>query len=85
MIIIYKNIEERVYSEAKCLVENYLTIREVAKKFNVSKSTVHKDLSYRLKDIDDDLYIQVKKIFNYNINVRHIRGGEATRKKFIKE
>lgn len=85
MIIIYKNIEERVYSEAKCLVENYLTVREVAKKFKVSKSTVHKDLAYRLKDIDNDLFIQVRKIFNYNINVRHIRGGEATRKKFIKD
>lgn len=85
MINIYKNIEERVYKEAKCLVENYLTVREVAKQFKVSKSTVHKDLAYRLKDIDNDLYFQVRRIFNYNINVRHIRGGEATRKKFIKD
>lgn len=85
VIIIFKNIEERVYEEAKCLIKNYLTVREVAKKFKISKSTVHKDLAYRLKDIDNDLYLEVKKIFTYNTNVRHIRGGEATRKKFLKD
>lgn len=81
----FKTIEERIYSEAKCLVENYYTVREVAKIFKVSKSTIHKDLSYKLQNIDYNLYLQVKKIFAYNTNVRHIRGGEATRKKYIKE
>lgn len=75
-------INERVISEALYLTENFCTIREVARVFKVSKSTVHNDLSIRLKKIDKDLYLRIKDIFIYNINVRHIRGGEATKKMY---
>ena len=58
------------------------TIREIAKVFNVSKSTVHIDLNRRLKHINSNIYNDVKKILNYHLEVRHIRGGESTRKKY---
>ena len=58
------------------------TIREVATYFNVSKSTVHKDLHERLKKIDKIKYLEVDKILKYHLNIRHIRGGESTKKKY---
>ena len=58
------------------------TIREIAKVFNVSKSTVHIDLNGRLKNINSNIYDEVKKILNYHLEIRHIRGGESTRKKY---
>ena len=79
-----KNIEDRIYLEARYLINNLSTIRQVAKEFKVSKSTVHKDISYKLKDLNIDLYNQVKRVLDYNTKVRHIRGGESTRKKYIK-
>ncbi len=79
-----KNIEDRIYLEARYLIDNLSTIRQVAKEFKVSKSTVHKDISYKLKDLNIDLYNQVKKVLDYNTKVRHIRGGESTRRKYIK-
>ena len=60
------------------------TIREVATVFNVSKSTVHKDLHERLKDINFDLFEQIDGILKYHIDVRHIRGGQSTKKKYKK-
>lgn len=81
--ILYKTIEERIYKEAYMFLEYYSTVREVARKFKVSKSTVHKDLSERLKTLNYELYLQVKKLLDYNKQIRHIRGGEATRRKFI--
>jgi len=77
-----KNIELRVYEEAKCLCENFYTIREVAKIFGVSKSTVHNDIMFRLKSIDSKLYELSRRILNYNYEVKHIRGGEATKRKY---
>ncbi len=81
----FKSINERIYVEAKYFLEKYSTVREVAKEYNISKSTVHKDLTSRLYHLDYDLFLQVKKILEYNKRVRHIRGGESTRKKFLKE
>lgn len=61
------------------IIENNSTIRECAKVFNISKSTVHNDLSKKLKITNKFLYYQVYKVLNYNLSVRHIRGGEATK------
>ena len=78
-------ISRRVIDEAKYILETNKTIREIAKEFNVSKSTVHKDLHERLIDIDYILYTNVNGILKYHIDVRHIRGGESTRKKYKKK
>lgn len=76
------NIEERACDLAVYIIENKSTVRAAAKQFGVSKSTVHKDLSERLKYIDRTLYLQVKEILEINKAERHIRGGMATRKKY---
>ena len=64
------------------LIENRATVRAAARKFGVSKSTVHKDLSERLPVYNRTLYLQVKEILEENKAQRHIRGGLATRKKY---
>ena len=78
-------INERVKEEANYILKTGYTIREIAKIFNVSKSTVHKDLNERLYKIDMNKYEKVKEILDYHTNIRHIRGGESTRKKYMKE
>ena len=77
-------ILKRVIEEAYYIIDSENTIREIAHVFNVSKSTVHKDLSERLKDIDMNLYNNVSKILKYHTDIRHIRGGESTKKRYIK-
>lgn len=77
-------INKRVLEEAKYLIETNDTIRQTAKQFNVSKSTVHKDFQDRLSNIDNDLYLKVVKILEYHTKVRHIRGGESTKQKYLK-
>ena len=67
---------------AHYLIENRTTVRAAAKKFGVSKSTVHKDLSERLPLYDRPLYLQVKAVMEQNKAQRHIRGGLATRRKY---
>ena len=67
---------------AHYLIENRTTVRAAAKKFGVSKSTVHKDLSERLPLYDRPLYLQVKAVMEENKAQRHIRGGLATRTKY---
>lgn len=67
---------------AHYLIENRTTVRAAAKKFGVSKSTAHKDLSERLPLYDRPLYLQVKAVMEENKAQRHIRGGLATRKKY---
>ena len=67
---------------AHYLIENRTTVRAAAKKFGVSKSTVHKDLSERLPLYDRPLYLQVKAVMEENKAQRHIRGGLPTRKKY---
>jgi len=76
-------ISKRVKEEALYIVDTEKTIREIAVIFNVSKSTVHKDLHERLSIIDKKLFEDVKKILEYHIDVRHIRGGESTKNKYL--
>ncbi len=80
----YYNIDERIIAEAEYILEFNGTVRSVGKKFGVSKSTAHKDLSYKLEAIDKRLYLEVKKLLSDNLACRHIRGGEATKRKFKK-
>lgn len=75
-------IVKRVIDEANYILDTKDTIREIAKVFNVSKSTVHKDLHERLIDINYNLYEEVDSILKYHIDVRHIRGGQSTKKKY---
>ena len=73
---------ERACQLAVYMIENRATVRAAAKKFGISKSTVHKDLSQRLPQYNKALYEQVKVILDTNKAQRHIRGGLATRKKY---
>jgi putative DeoR family transcriptional regulator (stage III sporulation protein D) len=77
-------INARVLDEAQVIMETGYTIREIAKMFQVSKSTVHKDLHERLLKIDKIKYKKVDDILKFHTNIRHIRGGEATRQKYQK-
>ena len=77
-------IEQRAKQCAEFIVATGCTVRACSAHFNVSKSTVHKDVSERLKYIDEDLYEQTKEILSKNLNERHIRGGIATREKYLK-
>lgn len=76
-------ISKRVIDEATYMIESEDTIRNVAKKYKVSKSTVHKDLNERLIEIDKKLYEKVSQILLKHIHIRHIRGGESTRLKYL--
>ena len=76
------NMEERACALAAYIIENRATVRAAAKKFGVSKSTVHKDVAVRLRSINRALYDQVKAVLDVNKAQRHIRGGMATRKKY---
>ena len=75
-------IEERACALAVYIIETDATVRSAAKHFGISKSTVHKDLSQRLPQYNKTLYQQVRKVLNLNKAERHIRGGQATRKKY---
>ena len=74
--------EERCITLANYLVENKTTVRKVASHFGISKSTVHKDITHKLKRVNRSLYDQVKEILDINKQERHIRGGEATKIKY---
>ena len=76
------NIEERAVTLAQYIIENRTTVRAAAKKFGISKSTVHKDLSERLPKFNRPLFLQVKEVLEVNKAQRHIRGGIATRRKY---
>ena len=77
------NISNRVLEEANYIIDTHETIRELAKIFRVSKSTVHKDLHERLLKIDKDKFDIVDKILKYHTEIRHIRGGESTKQKYL--
>lgn len=77
------NIEERACALACYIIEHRTTVRAAAKVFGVSKSTVHKDLSERLPGFNRPLYLQVKAVLDENKAERHIRGGIATRQKYL--
>ena len=78
-------IEERVRKSAEYIVATGCTVRACSAHFNISKSTVHKDVSERLKHIDISLYREVKKILDFNLSERHLRGGKATKEKYAKK
>ncbi len=75
-------MEERAVELGEYILENRTTVRAAAKKFHISKSTVHKDVSERLKNVDPLLYGQVRRVLEVNKAQRHIRGGMATRRKY---
>ena len=75
-------IEERTLALACYMIEARATVRETAKKFGISKSTVHKDMTSRLKHINSSLYKTVSEVLAENKAVRHLRGGEATKQKY---
>ena len=77
-----ESLEERACDLAAYIIEKRTTVRAAAKKFGVSKSTVHKDLTERLRRGDPGLYAQVRKLLDLNKAERHIRGGLATRRKY---
>lgn len=79
------DIKLRVINEANYIISTKKTIRQISKYFNVSKSTVHDDLSKRLKIIDKNLYKKVNDILNYHSLVKHIRGGASTKLKYAKD
>jgi len=74
--------EERAILLAQYIIENNATVRQTAKKFNISKSTVHKDVSERLRTINEGLYESIKQVLEQNKSERHIRGGMATKSKY---
>lgn len=80
-----QDIKKRVINEANYIISTKKTIRQISKYFNISKSTVHNDLSKKLKKIDNNLYIKVSKILNYHSLIKHLRGGASTKLKYIKE
>ena len=75
---------DRIMDEANYMLKTKSTIRQIAQVFNVSKSTVHKDLHERLMNLNYNLYLKIDEILKYHIFVRHIRGGESTKKKYKK-
>ena len=75
-------IRRRVLYQAKIMLDNKLTVREVAKIIGLSKSTIHKDLTEKLKSIDEYLYDEITNLLEYNKNIRHIRGGQKTKEKY---
>lgn len=75
-------IEERAISIANYIIENDATVRQTAKAFGVSKSTVHKDCTERLEAIDPILAKEARKVLDINKSERHIRGGLATKEKY---
>ena len=77
-------IAKRAIECAEYIVQTGCTVRACSAHFNVSKSTVHKDVAERLKYIDEDLYEQTKAVLSKNLNERHIRGGLATREKYLR-
>ncbi len=79
------SIEERAITLAHYIIETKDTVRSTAKKFGVSKSTVHKDVSDRLLKINPALAREVREILDENKSERHLRGGMATKLKYLKE
>lgn len=77
-------IEERTILLANYIIKNNATVRNAAKQFNVSKSTVHKDITERLKELNPQLAKEVSKVLEENKAERHIRGGLATKEKYLR-
>ena len=76
-------IEERAVEIAKYIIDNNATVRQTAKQFGISKSTVHKDVTERLSQVNPTLARKARKVLDVNKSERHIRGGLATREKYL--
>lgn len=76
-------IEERAMEIARYIIENNTTVRQAAKQFGISKSTVHKDVTERLIQVNAGLATEVRKVLDVNKSERHIRGGLATKEKYL--
>lgn len=76
-------IEERAVEIAAYIIENNTTVRQAAKHFGISKSTVHKDVTERLERINTSMAAEARKILDVNKSERHIRGGLATKEKYL--
>ena len=76
-------IEERAIKVANYIIESNATVRQTAKKFGISKSTVHKDVTDRLMQINPSLASDARQVLDLNKSARHIRGGMATREKYL--
>lgn len=81
----FNDYDERAVELGKYITESKSTVRAAAKKFGISKSTVHSDITTKLKRIDPILYGEVRKVLDINKEERHIRGGIATREKYKRE
>ena len=77
-----EHYEERSERLAEYMIEHNATVRSAARHFGISKSTVHKDLSFRLQHYNKSLFKQVRQVLDANMATRHIRGGNATRAKY---
>ena len=75
-------VEERAIELGEYILQNNATVRAAAKRFHISKSTVHKDVAERLQTVNPQLYGQVRHVLEVNKAQRHIRGGQATRRKY---
>lgn len=76
-------IEERAISIANYIIDSNATVRQTAKAFGVSKSTVHKDVTERLAQVNPALAAEARKVLDVNKSERHIRGGLATKEKYL--
>lgn len=79
-----EDVKQRVLKEAEYMAKTGATVRETAKIYHFSKSTVHKDVAVRLQYLDKELYEKVKKVLDKNLSERHVRGGLATKLKYQK-
>jgi len=78
-------IKQRVLTIGTYIAETNATVREAAALFGVSKSSVHKDMTERLEDVSPELYEKVRKVLDINKAERHLRGGMATKEKYLKQ
>ena len=76
-------IEERAIEIARYIIDNHTTVRQAAKHFGISKSTVHKDCTERLVQVNPSLAAEVRKVLDVNKSERHIRGGLVTKEKYL--
>ena len=79
----WEYIEKRARMCAEYIIATGCTVRACSAHFHISKSTVHKDVSERLEMIDEELFEEVRVVLDTNLNERHIRGGDATRRKYL--
>jgi putative DeoR family transcriptional regulator (stage III sporulation protein D) len=75
-------IVQRTLNEARYILQHKCTVRDAAKIFFISKSTLHKDVTVRLRYVDKRMYEEVKKVLDFNLAQRHLRGGNATKKMY---